>query len=405
MKILLVHNFYGSAAPSGENAAYEAERDLLKSHGHTVTEFTRHSDDIRKKGFAGEIAGALSTPWNPFSYRRLKAIVKREPPDVMHVHNFFPLISPSVFYAIQNTKTAAVFTLHNYRIFCAAAIPMREDKICTECFDTHSVCPAMKHGCYRDSRAATLPMVAMIALHRNLGTWTRRVDGFIALTEFQRHMLAQAGLPVEKIYVKPHFYPDAPGPVPWAERENKVVYIGRLGREKGVEVLLKAWKLLGGAAPHLEIIGDGPEKERLIASLDLSSENRITFTGQLPFAEAQKRLAGASALILPSLCFEGFPMVIREAFALGVPVMASRIGAIPEIVMDGKNGVLFEAGNAGEMQSIVVQAFKNRDKLQFMSINARQDFEHKYTAEKNLEALINIYQKAIAHKRGKSASA
>lgn len=401
MKILLVHNYYGSSAPSGENTAYEAERELLKSKGHTVIEFTLHSDAIRAKGMIGNIIGALSTPWNPFSLRRLKKIIKAERPDIMHVHNFFPLISPSAFFAACGSDTATVFTLHNFRIFCAAGIPMRDGCICTECIDRRSVSPSLKYGCYRNSRVATFPLAAMIGLHRWLGTWQRHVDAFIALTEFQRKVLVHAGLPDERIHIKPHFYADPPTLVPFADRENKAVYIGRLSEEKGVEVLIWAWKRLGSNAPLLEVIGDGPDRDRLKVSIrGAVPEQRITFTGQLSFKETQEKLARAKMLVLPSLCFEGFPMVIREAFALGVPVIGSRIGSIPFIVTHAKNGMLFEPGNAEELTNVVAHAFEDKISLSAMSLAARREFEEKYTAEANIEMLVKIYEAAIIRKRG-----
>lgn len=399
MKILLCHNFYGSSAPSGENTVFFAEADLLRQHGHTVIEFTRHSDDIRDKGIVGLLKGACATPWNPFSKAALRRVLQAEQPDVMHVHNTFPLLSPSIFYATRNLNTAVVFTLHNYRVFCAAGIPMRGGLPCTECLDKKSVLPALKYGCYRDSRAATVPMALMIALHRWLGTWQKHVDGFIALTDFQKKKMVGAGLPEEQIHIKPHFYPAPPAPQPWEGREPKVVYIGRLGSEKGIHVLIDAWQQWGEAAPVLEIIGDGPEKEGLVR---VAAEGRISgkirFAGQLPFAETQSRLAGSSLLILPSLCFEGFPMVIREAFALGVPVAASRLGSMPDIVTEGENGVLFVPGDAEDLLRKVREVWERPGRLAEMAGSARKAFEEKYTAERNYERLMEIYGEARAQR-------
>ncbi len=378
---------------------FRAEKKLLEETGHTVIEFTRHSDEIRNCGLWGTLKGGLSVIWNPFSLRNIEAVVKRERPDIMHVHNFFPLMSPSIFHALKDSGAAAVFTLHNYRIFCAAAIPMRNNAICTECLDCRSVLSALRYGCYRNSKLATIPLAAMIALHRMIGTWAKHVDAFIALTAFQRQILANAGLPKERIYIKPHFYPDAPDPAAWAERENKAVFIGRISEEKGVDLLLKAWKLLGKAAPKLEIIGDGPAKDGLRGLIKGTSlEDKITFTGQLTFAETQRRLGAAKVLVLPSRCFEGFPMVIREAFALGVPVVASRIGSIPDIVTDTVSGVLTEPGNAESLGQIINRVFNDSDALQAMSAAARLEFEDKYMAETNLKDLIGIYERAIQNK-------
>lgn len=192
MRVLLVHNFYRSSAPSGENQVFEMERALLERRGHQVDDFTRHSDEIVRQGARGAIKGAASTPWNPSSARKLRKRITSFNPDVVHAHNTFPLLSPAVFPAAKGI--ARVLTLHNYRLFCAAAIPMREGRVCTDCLDRRSVFPALHHRCYRGSRVATVPLAASIALHRSRGTWATDVEAFIALSEFQRQRVVDAGL-------------------------------------------------------------------------------------------------------------------------------------------------------------------------------------------------------------------
>lgn len=399
MKILLVHNFYGSSAPSGENTVFLAERDLLVQHGHQVIEFVRHSDDIREKGVFGLVQGACSTPWNPFARSALRRVLEAEQPDVMHVHNTFPLLSPSIFHAARGLGTAVVLTLHNFRLFCAAGIPMRDSRPCTRCLDKKSVVPSLRHGCYRGSRMATLPMAAMIALHRHLGTWRTCVDAFVALTRFQKGKMVDAGLPAERVYVKPHFYPDPPAARPWEQREPKAVYVGRLGTEKGVQVLIGAWQRWGGSAPLLEIIGDGPERARLEKMAGAGLNRNIVFRGQLAYDQTQQALSRSCLLILPSLCFEGFPMVIREAFALGVPVAASRLGSMPDIVDDGKNGVLFTPGDPRDLLQKIQAVWENPAQAAAMAKNARQTFEGRYTAQTNYTLLMDIYQNAVKRRK------
>jgi len=402
MKILLVHNFYGSTAPSGENTVYASESELLRQHGHRVIEFTRHSDEIINRGIFGTVQGALATVWNPFSKRVLRFVLEKEKPDIMHVHNTFPLLSPSIFYATVGLKTATVLTLHNYRTFCAAGIPMRDGHPCMECLERKTTFPALKHGCYRQGRLSTLPLAVMIALHRKLETWTKHVDAFIALTEFQKSKITEPGLLSETVYVKPHFYFNAPDPLPWEEREQKMVYIGRLGVEKGVRILIDAWKMWSSEAPHLEIIGDGPEKSVLQESTKGNGlEEKVSFLGYLNSPEVQKRLATARLLVLPSLSFEGFPMAIPEAFALGVPVAASDIGAIPFIVKDNKNGILFRPGDASALYRAVKEIWDRSNWLSSLGRAARLEFDRKYTADANYEILMNIYQKAMERKKAK----
>lgn len=399
MRVLLIHNFYGSEAPSGENVVFSAEKELLESRGHEVQVHLRFSDDIRKKGGFGKVVGAASTPWNPVSSRRLRELISKFQPQVVHAHNTFPLISPSVFHTV-GLSAAKVLTLHNYRLLCPAAIPMRNGVICTECIRDKSVLPSLIHGCYRESRMATLPIAIGVALHRFIGTWERKIDAFIALSEFQRELMSSGGLPYENIYVKPNFYPGDPKVVSFDDRGDYVVFVGRLGQEKGVHTLVQAWRKWRGVAPRLRFIGDGPLRNEL----EKDAENLpIEFLGQISYEEVQKQIANARMLILPSECFEGFPMVLREAFALGTPVAVSNLGPLPSIVQHGENGVVFLAGNADELNCAVEGALLDLDALKKMSKGARVSFEKLYNEEANYRMLIEIYEKALeTNKRKKS---
>lgn len=391
MKILLVHNFYGSTAPSGENAVYEAERDLLRRHGHEVVEFTRHSDEIRGQGTWGALKGALSVPWNPFSSARLRRVLSLERPEIMHVHNSFPLLSPAIFHAAAGFPVACVLTLHNYRLFCPAGIPMRAGRICTACIDSRSVCPALRYGCYRDSRIATMPLAVSVALHRALGTWRNKVDAFITLTEFQRSNMTAAGLPFDKMYVKPNYFPGNPTVVPWAERGNYAVFAGRLSEEKGLRALVQAWSSWGSDAPELRIVGDGP----LRGELEKAAGFPIRFLGQLSADETMRQIAHARLQLLPSECFEGFPMVVREAFAVGTPAAVSDLGPLPLIVNHGINGVVFETTNPQSLLAIVRNAWQAPGLLERWGMGARKSFETLYTEDINYAQLMEIYQAAI----------
>lgn len=394
MKILFVHNFYGSTASSGENTVYETERELLCKNGHEVSEFTRHSDEIRSAGLFGTLIGALSTPYNPFSAHALRKTVDDFKPDVVHVHNTFPLISPSIFSAISH-RAVRVLTLHNYRLMCPAAIPMRKGMVCTDCLDFSSVWPSIQHGCYRNSRFATLPLSANVALHRVLGTWQHQVDAFITLTEFQRITMIAAGLPTDKVYVKPNYFPGNPAVIPWAERGMYFVFAGRLSEEKGVVALVKAWIAWGADAPELRIVGDGPLRESLQSAAAGSS---IRFLGQIPSEETIKQIAYARLLILPSEWFEGFPMVVREAFAVGTPAAVSNLGPLPTIVNDGNNGVVFEAANPLSLLNTVQKTWLKPGLLENLGYGARQSFEKLYTEEINYTKLMSIYRAAIERK-------
>lgn len=389
--MILAHNFYSSSVPSGENNVFDIEEGALLEKSNLVKVFTRHSDEIRAKGTVGVIQGALATPWNPWMARAIRRQVDDFQPDVVHVHNTFPLLSPAIFHAIGK-RAARVLTLHNYRVFCPAAIPMRAGKVCTECIDKRSAIPAMIHGCYRGSRVATLPLALSVGLHRALGTWINQVDAFICLSAFQRELMVEAGLPREKVHVKPNFYPGNPDVVAWPERKPYVVFAGRLTAEKGVINLLRAWRLWGAAAPELRLVGDG----ELRAELERMAEGLpVRFLGQVGSEDAQAQIAGARLLVLPSECFEGFPMVVREAFAFGTPAAVSNLGPLPTIVEHGKSGIVFQPANPQSLLQEIRTAWETPGLLARLGQGARAEFASKYTEEANYATLMEIYRQAI----------
>lgn len=394
MNILLVHNYYGSSAPSGENQVFEAEANLLRTRGHDVQWFTRHSDAIHSQGAAGWVRAAVGTPWNLRAAAAIRREVARSRASIVHVHNTFPLLSPAIFPAIGKSA-ARVLTLHNYRLFCPAAIPMRSGRVCTECLDRASAWPAMQHACYRGSRTATMPLALGVGLHRRLGTWTKHVDAFIALTAFQQEKMVAAGLPAELVHVKPNFYPGRPSTMPWHERRNAVVFAGRLAAEKGVRALVQAWLDWGSSAPELRIVGDGELREELHQLTVGSPGTPISFLGQLTSDAAQLEIARAKLLVLPSEWFEGFPMVIREAFAFGTPVAASAIGPLPSIVESGVGGILFTPADPSSLLGVVRAAWESEGTLQRLGKGARQAFEMRYTEDANYAILAGIYRQAM----------
>lgn len=380
----------------------EEECALLESHGHELCEFSRYSDKIISEGVKGIIKGALSTPWNPFAARAIRKEVNKFSPDIVHVHNTFPLLSPSIFYSV-GFRAARVLTLHNYRLFCPAAIPMRNGKVCTECIERRSVKPSLRYGCYRNSRMATIPPAFSVYLHRNLGTWINQVDAFITLTKFQRDLMIDAGLPANLVHVKPNFYPGNPTILPWKERRASVVFAGRLTVEKGVESLLKAWIMWGASAPQLIIVGDGPLRGKLEQLVAQNPQVPIRFLGHQSVTATQAEIARACLLILPSQCFEGFPMVLREAFAFGTPVAVSNIGPLSSIVNVGENGVVFSPGNPQSLLDVVRAVWESKSKLERLATGARLSFETQYTETTNYKLLMRVYQKAIEVSRKRNA--
>lgn len=391
MKILIAHSFYRTDMPSGENQVVQSEMRMLRKHGHQVQLFSRESDNLGKFGRMAPIVGAISNVWNPSAVQGLLSAVASFEPDVVHVHNTFPMLSPAIFRALSG-KCPVVLTLHNYRLFCASGIPMRNGQVCIDCIEARNVAPAIKHGCYRQSRIATIPVAASVGLHRAIHTWSKHVSAFIALTSFQKAVMITGGLPQQKTFVKPNFYSGLPELVDWEDRRDRVVFVGRLSEEKGLRTLLEAWRRMGADAPPLDILGDGPLRTEIQAA---ATGLPIVFHGQLSNESAQRKIAKGKLLIVPSEWFEGFPIVIVEAFAHGTPVAVSDIGSLPSIVEGGRAGFIFEPGNPGSLAEVIKSALSNDASLKAVGGYASTLFETTYNEDANHRALVRIYMKAI----------
>jgi glycosyltransferase involved in cell wall biosynthesis len=389
MKVLLVHNFYRSSAPSGEDVVFRNERALLERNGIEVVSYERHNDDIDERSVAGRIATAAGTTWSMRSYRELRALIRSERPDVAHFHNTFPLVSPAAYVACRRLGIPVVQTLHNFRLLCASGLLYREGRPCEDCVGT-SLWPALRYRCYRDSLAATTAVVGMLSAHRAIGTYSRDVDRYIALTEFAASVFERAGWPREKIVVKPNFFAGVPSHA--AERGGYALYTGRLAAEKGVRTLLDAWRGLRDV--ELRIAGDGPlrsELERKAAAEGLP----VRFLGYRPSGEVAELVSRARFQVVPSEWYEGFPMVVVEAFVHGTPVLASRIGALAEIVREGSTGMLFEPGRAEDLCA-KARALADPAVSDALGRGALKEYAGRYTPERNFAELMAIYG-ALVH--------
>jgi len=407
MKVLVAHNFYQSSSPSGEDTVFRNEVELLKKNGIDVITYKKYNDDVANN--SDKVKAALTTVWSRRTYLELKALLAREKPDRAHFHNIFYLISPSAYYACKEAGVPVVQTLHNFRFFCINGLLMRNGKVCEDCMPEKTghrfkiIKNAIKYGCYRNSRVYSLPVAFMEYLHWVKKTWIHKVDAYVTLTEFGRNKFIEAGLPADKIFVKPNFLDDPPEPN--YTHRNYAVFLGRLSVEKGLNVLIDSFNYLSTLTSnllpithnlfHLKIIGDGPLKENYEEIVRKGKVNNIEFTGRKRFDESMELLRNAQFMIMPSIWYEGFPMVIREAFACGKPVIASNLGAMAELVEDGKTGLLFDPGNPADLAEKMKWMLEHEAECIEMGKNARKVFEEKYTAEKNYEILMNIYQKVI----------
>jgi glycosyltransferase involved in cell wall biosynthesis len=390
MKIVQVHNYY--QWPGGEDVIVAQERDLLRAGGHQVLEYLRSNQEIVNGTLVTQIALAQRAVWSNDTLREFRALLQREKPDVVHVHNTFVMISPSIYWACAEENVPVVQTLHNFRLFCPQGTFLRDGKICEECV-AHGLLRSVAHRCYHGSRFATGAAALLLAAHRCAGTWTHKIDCYIAVSQFARKKFEEGGLPPEKLVVKPHFvYPD---PGPRAASGDYFVFVGRFTPEKGLPTVLNAWKQVETSVP-LVIIGDGPLRKSLEAQVAEAHLSRVIFRGQLSREQTLTAIQGAKVLICASECYEQGPATILEAYACGVPVIAPALGPIDEVVEDGRTGLLFQAGNAEQLAAKIEWTMNHERELDSMGRNARAKFEARYSAETNYAELLEIYERAIS---------
>ena len=388
-KVLIVHNYYQQ--PGGEDEVFRNEGELLRSKGHSVTEYIRRNDEIRDYGLSHKVMLSARTVWSQESVKDLRKIIIEKKPDIAHFHNIFPLISPSAYYACREAGVPVIQTLHNPRLICPAATLYRKGRACKDCLGEKLLWSGVLHACYRQSRLDTSVVSTMLLVHRAIKTWQNQVDVYIASTEFYKRMFTEGGLPSAKILVKPHFVPlDASANDNGSQ--NYALFIGRLAPEKGIRTMLGAWNQLKGVP--LKIRGDGPLEDYVQQTVSRDG-NEIQLLPRMSRSDLSGLIRSARFLVWPSEgYYETFGLVAVEAFACGVPVIASRIGVMAEIVEDGRTGLHFTPGDSGDLAAKLRWAWTHRAEMQEMGCNARIEYEAKYTAERNYEILMKIYDHA-----------
>jgi glycosyltransferase involved in cell wall biosynthesis len=397
-RVLVLHNRYQQ--PGGEDVEMAQEVNLLQERGHQVRVMERLNSDIRTGSFVSTAQLFATTVWSTSAYRETKEIIEEWRPDIVHVHNFLPLLSPSVYRATWASGLPIVQSLHNYRLICPGTLLRRDGRICEDCVG-RTTWRGTLHACYRDSHAASFAVSAMLESHRVLGTW-RRVEAYIALSEFQRTKLIAGGLPAERLHIKPNC-------VAWDFQTRTgsgsyALYVGRLSPEKGIQTAVEAW---AGAGPDgvsglpLKIVGSGPLRAELQQRVS-STGARVEFLGFRSRPEIAQLLMSASFLVYPSELFEPLGISVLEAYAAGVPVLASRIGALEDIVMAGRTGAHFVAGDAQDLRQTARELAQDKTANVRMGEAARQTYLEQYTPARNYEQLLEIY--AIALKRAARAA-
>ncbi len=389
MKVLLVHNEYQQ--PGGEDIVFRLEHQLLSDFGHRVVTYQRSNYEISRYSTARRLLLIRQMTWAADTQRDMARLLRQESPDIVHVHNTFTQISPSIYAACRKAEVPVVQTLHNFRLLCPGATFYRDGHVCHECV-TAGLHRSILHGCYRNSRLASAAVAGMLATHRRLSTWSHNITSYIALTEFARQQFIRGGLPGEKICVKPNFVDPDPGQ--GTRSGGYAIFVGRLSPEKGLQTLLEAWYRLGNSI-ELRIVGDGPLRAELTNYAEQAGLSSVRFMGRQDRSATQEAIKGALFLILPSVCYENFPMTIVEAFASGTPVICSRLGAMQEIVSHRHTGLHFEPGSSEHLAESVSWGWANPARMRAMGRAARRQFELKYTAEKNHSLLLDIYHRAM----------
>ncbi|MFJ9844254.1 glycosyltransferase [Kitasatospora sp. NPDC101155] len=396
MHVLVVHNRYNSAQPSGENKVVDQEVELLREAGHRVEVFERRSDDIAARSLLGKAAVPLLVPWNPAVRAELAARLRTERPDVVHVHNVFPLLSPAVLAACADADVPAVATLHNYTQVCPPGTLQRDGRPCTECVGG-SPLPAVRHGCYRGSRLATVPLAVSLAVNRR--RWWSGVERFFCISAAQRDVLSRAGLPAERLAVKHNFVPD-PGTRRTGAGEH-LLYLGRLAEAKGVRLLMAAWDEIaadGGVGVPLVVAGAGPLEREVTAWA--AGRDDVRYVGLYDQDQCRQAVARSVAVVAPSTWLEAFGLVVVEAMAAGVPAVAAGHGAFVELVEDGVTGLLHQPGEAASLASCIRRITAAPERNREMGRAARHRYEQGFSPAVGLERLVEGYRTAIAVRSG-----
>jgi glycosyltransferase involved in cell wall biosynthesis len=390
LRVLVLHNRY--QIPGGEDSVFAQETAMLRAAGVTVETLETSNDHI--EGFSQTIKAALLVPYSIPSRNLVAERIRAFRPDVMHAHNLFPTLTPSVYDACRQAGVPVIQTLHNYRLMCANAQLFRDGKVCTECLGKAFPIPAIRHSCYRGNRSGSIAVASMIGLHRMRHTWTRKVTRFIALTEFARSLFSrEMGIPMEQLALKPNAAAD-PGVGDGAG--GYALFVGRLSPEKGIEILLQAAAQAGGLGMPLKIAGSGSLQAQVEAA---HARGNLEYVGHRDAAGVRELMKQARVLLIPSLWYEGLPMAVPEAFGAGLPIITSRIGALETLIEDRFNGLLIEPGNRAALAQAVRAVSKDSQLEQSMRSNARKTYEDRYHPEANLRRLLEIYEEAIEVER------
>jgi len=395
MKVVLVHNRYRSAAPSGENRVVDQEREALTAAGHDVILFQQSSDEIASWPLTKKATLPARLVWSGESYRDLTTTLRDSKPDVVHVHNTFPLLSPAVLYACRDVAIPVVATMHNYRLMCASGDFFRLGTVCHTCAVARFPVASIMHGCYRGSRAASLPVAISMTAHR--AAWRTLVSAYVFISASQRDLLAPMNFARERVFVAHNLIPRRN--VRSESRDPTVMYAGRLDEAKGLRLLMAAWDRYSGTPDRQElrliIAGAGPLGQEVTAWA--SGHASVDMVGQLPSDQCAELMARARAVVVPSAWEETFGLVAVEAMALGVPPIAPAHGSFPELISPGLDGVLFSPADPAALAQAFADLRANPERYAAYGARARESYETRFNPEARIKRLVEIYEFAVAN--------
>jgi glycosyltransferase involved in cell wall biosynthesis len=391
LRILQVYNRYRRYG--GEDRVADLEAELLRKHGHEVERVTACTGELEDARAWRLLRAGFGTVWSGKGYSTLREAIRTFSPDIVHVHNTFPLLSPSVYWAAAKAGVPVVQTLHNFRFTCANSLLLRQDKPCQACVGRFPW-PALRYRCHSRSLGRTAAVVAMNVIHGWLGTFRTKVQAYIALNEFSKGIFARSGLPEERIFVKSNF--TATRPRHPEQRLPQVIFVGGISRHKGLHLLLEAWRDIRPTGYRLLVIGEGPE--RVALQREHAADASVVWCGSLPHEKVLDHLASSKLLALPSLCYENLPVAVLEALSLGTPVVVPDHGAFPSLISHLEDGLLFTAGDASSLAESLRIGLRLTDAEWVQcSEHAHNKYLDKYTDAGNYVQLMSIYEHATEH--------
>ncbi len=382
MKILQIHSRYKKRG--GEETVVEEEKSVLERHGHTVIQYIRDNAETDQYSALQLAKLSLSQRNNKAAIGEIEKVLRDEKPDICHVHNVYPLISPAVYETCQAHGIPVVQTLHNYKMLCTNALFFREGEVCELCLN-QNLLKSVKYKCYKDSYLATAVQADAIQYHRKAGTWQTMVDTYICLTDFQKDKMIEGGMPAARLQVKPNFVESVNLPYTYGDF---FLFVGRLDESKGLADLLILMESCHQS--NFVLIGDS-ESPDIFSKFD-----NVNYLGARDREVVQDYMSRCKAVVFPSKYYEGMPMVILEAFSHKKGVIARNVGAMSSMIKHGINGLRYD-----DPEGLIEEVKKlEQDKqlVQNIGSGAFSDYQNIYSVEQGYQNLISLYNSIIDEK-------